>query len=86
MTFCPFCGVRPDVDLRQIHFRDLGVMEALSCPRCTTDLHMLEFDFQPPLRIERCHSCTGLFFNPNNTRWKKSGVCTHRSRNPVAPP
>ena len=64
MTFCPFCGVRPDVDLRQIHFRDLGVMEALSCPQCTTDLHTLEFDFQPPLRIERCHFCTGLFFNP----------------------
>jgi len=64
MTFCPFCGVRQDIDLRQIHFRDLGVEQALSCPQCETGLQVMELDLQPPLRIERCGACAGLFFNP----------------------
>ncbi len=64
MTFCPFCGVRQDVNLRQIHFRDLGADHSLPCPQCETPLGVIEFDTDPPVRIERCQTCYGTFFNP----------------------
>jgi Zn-finger nucleic acid-binding protein len=64
MTFCPFCGVRADIDLRQIHFRDLGQDGSMPCPQCTTPLGVIEFDTEPKIEIERCGSCFGLFFNP----------------------
>ena len=64
MTFCPFCGVRQDIDLRQIHYRDLGENPALPCPCCETPLGVIEFDLQPPVPIERCTKCLGMFFNP----------------------
>ena len=64
MTFCPFCGVRQDVNLRQIHFRDLGCDASLPCPHCTTPLGVIEFDSEPKVRIERCTTCYGTFFNP----------------------
>ena len=64
MTFCPFCGVRQDVNLRQIHFRDLGVDESLPCPECVTPLGVIEFDTDPKIHIERCTTCFGTFFNP----------------------
>ncbi len=64
MTFCPFCGVRQDIDLRQIHFRDLGTDASLLCPECSVPLDVIEMDTRPPLRIERCGTCHGAFFNP----------------------
>lgn len=64
MTFCPFCGVRQDVDLRQIHFRDTGENAGRPCPLCTTPLGVIEFDTEPPIIIERCATCLGMFFNP----------------------
>ncbi len=64
MTFCPFCGVRQEVDLRQIHFRDLGTDAALPCPHCFTPLDVIEFDSAPKIHIERCTTCFGTFFNP----------------------
>jgi Zn-finger nucleic acid-binding protein len=64
MTFCPFCGVRQDVNLRQIHFRDLGTDATLPCPHCVTPLDVIEFDSEPKVRIERCTTCFGTFFNP----------------------
>ena len=64
MTFCPFCGVRQDVNLRQIHFRDLGPEDSLPCPHCTTPLGVIEFDSDPKIHIERCTTCFGTFFNP----------------------
>jgi Zn-finger nucleic acid-binding protein len=64
MTFCPFCGVRQDVNLRQIHFRDLGTDASLPCPHCTTPLDVIEFESEPKVRIERCTTCYGTFFNP----------------------
>ncbi|MEX1113782.1 MAG: zf-TFIIB domain-containing protein [Akkermansiaceae bacterium] len=67
MTFCPFCGVRQDIDLRQIHFRDLGTDEALACPSCSTGLSVIEFETDPTLRIERCKACHGMFFNPGDS-------------------
>ena len=64
MTFCPFCGVRQDVNLRQIHFRDLGSDASLPCPHCTTPLGVIEFDSEPKVHLERCTTCFGTFFNP----------------------
>jgi Zn-finger nucleic acid-binding protein len=64
MTFCPFCGVRQDVNLRQVHFRDLGTDASLPCPHCATPLDVIEFDTEPKIRIERCTTCYGTFFNP----------------------
>lgn len=64
MTFCPFCGVRQDVNLRQIHFRDLGTSENLPCPSCAAPLGVIEFDTEPKIQIERCAACYGTFFNP----------------------
>lgn len=64
MTFCPFCGVRQEVNLRQVHFRDLGFNPSMACPECTTPLSLIEFDTEPAIQIERCPTCYGLFFNP----------------------
>lgn len=64
MTFCPFCGVRADVDLRQINFRDLGDHASMACPSCATPLGVIEFDTEPKMQIERCTACLGMFFNP----------------------
>lgn len=64
MTFCPYCGVRQDIDLRQIHFRDLGCVGNMPCPSCENILHVIEFDTTPPMHVERCESCLGMFFNP----------------------
>lgn len=64
MTFCPSCGVRPDIDLRQLHVRDLGFNPAFACPECSSVINVLEIDTEPRVHIERCGSCHGLFFNP----------------------
>jgi len=64
MTFCPYCGVRQDIDLRQMNFHDLGEDEKLPCPVCSTPLRVIELNIEPKLRIERCNTCFGMFFNP----------------------
>jgi Zn-finger nucleic acid-binding protein len=64
MTFCPYCGVRQDIDLRQVHFRDLGSDGSMACPSCESTLSLIEFDAGVPVRVERCAACHGMFFNP----------------------
>lgn len=64
VTFCPFCGGRQDVNLRRIHFRDLGFNAPMACPECCSPLSRIESDAGPVLQIERCPTCCGLFFNP----------------------
>lgn len=65
MNFCPYCGVRQEIDLRQLHFRDLSVEGAsLSCPECRLPLQLIEVATNPPMKIERCGTCFGMFFNP----------------------
>lgn len=64
MTFCPFCGVRADIDLRQVHFRDLGPDPSMACPQCSTPLDVIELETEPRLQVERCLTCHGMFFNP----------------------
>jgi Zn-finger nucleic acid-binding protein len=64
LTVCNFCGTRQDVDLRQIHFRDLGNNGSMPCPGCESTLNVIEFETDPRIQIERCDTCLGLFFNP----------------------
>jgi Zn-finger nucleic acid-binding protein len=64
MTFCPYCGVRQEIDLRQIHYRNVTPEAALACPSCESTLTVIEFDTQPPFQVERCGACHGMFFNP----------------------
>lgn len=61
MTFCPYCGVRQDIDLRQVHFRDLGMDDSQDCPSCESKLSVIEFDAGVPVRVERCGACHGMF-------------------------
>jgi Zn-finger nucleic acid-binding protein len=63
MMVCPFCGSRQDIDLRKVHFRDLGSDASLSCPDCRTALNVIEIDTDPAMTIERCPACVGMFFN-----------------------
>jgi Zn-finger nucleic acid-binding protein len=63
-TVCPFCGVHQSIDLREIHFRDLGPSPLLPCPCCKTPLHTLKTGSDPDTHLERCPSCHGMFFNP----------------------
>ena len=63
-NICPYCGVRVEVDLKQVHFRDLGPNPNLPCPDCATPLNVIEFQSDPKVAVERCPSCFGMFFNP----------------------
>lgn len=64
MLFCPYCGVRQNIDLRQLNFRDISPETPMPCPACHTPMGALEFDAETPVRIEHCAACHGLFFNP----------------------
>lgn len=65
MKFCPYCGVRQNIDLRQINYRDIHTRKEMPCPSCHTPLGAIEVVVDgKPVRIERCETCEGLFFNP----------------------
>lgn len=36
----------------------------MTCPQCTTPLGVIEFETVSRIRIERCSTCHGMFFNP----------------------
>lgn len=51
--------------MKSIAFQDLGAADpAMPCPACEGKLRQIRIDLQPPLTIERCGGCCGLFFNP----------------------
>lgn len=64
LTICPYCGVKQEIDLKSVHFRDLGCNEGMPCPDCQKPLDVIEFELEPPLQIEKCGDCLGMFFNP----------------------
>jgi len=64
LTICPYCETRQDVDLAQIHYRNLGPEENLPCPECDGGLEVIEFETASSIQIDRCRSCFGLFFDP----------------------
>ncbi len=62
---CGYCGVRNDVDIHGKHaYRLLERQSPRICPACDTPMQSMELDLQPPLNIERCGECFGLFFDP----------------------
>lgn len=63
--YCSYCGVRNDVDLQGKHdYRVVTRQSQRICPECNTAMQTIALDMQPPLQIERCESCFGLFFDP----------------------
>ena len=71
MAFCPFCGVRQEVDLRQIHFRDLGDRRIdLPARSCTSPLGVIEFETEPRIPDRALQRrATACFSIPGN--WKR---------------
>lgn len=69
MNICPFCGVRQDIDLRQVDFRDHGPAHGIPCPDCGAGLASLELATKPVMHLERCVSCHGMFFNPGELEY-----------------
>lgn len=37
---------------------------ALPCPECSNQMEVIEVATSPPMKIERCGGCFGMFFNP----------------------
>ncbi len=66
LTVCPYCGVRTQVDFKVVNHRDLGDgRTSMPCPLCEdTSLKTIEFDTRPPVHVETCGTCHGIFFNP----------------------
>ncbi|MCK9605897.1 MAG: zf-TFIIB domain-containing protein [Methylomonas sp.] len=63
--YCSYCGVRNDVDLLGKHdYRVVSRQSERICPECNVHLQTVALELQPPLHIERCSSCFGLFFDP----------------------
>lgn len=63
--YCRYCGVRNDIDLRAVHHSPaVGEHSERMCPQCRVKLQTIRLDLDPPLQIERCDSCFGLFFDP----------------------
>ncbi len=63
--FCGYCGVRNDVDMRGKHaFTVADNRSPRICPACSIPLQTIQLDSQPPMEIERCSVCFGLFFDP----------------------
>jgi len=63
--YCRYCGTRNDVDLRGKHdYHIITRQSSRICPECNKNLQTIALDMQPPLQIERCESCFGLFFDP----------------------
>lgn len=63
--YCSYCGVRNDIDLRGKH--DFSIVNRQSdriCPECNETMQTISLQMQPPLQIERCEHCFGLFFDP----------------------
>lgn len=63
--YCSYCGVRNDVDLHGKHdYRVVSQESERICPECNIHLQTIALAMQPPLHIERCTHCFGLFFDP----------------------
>ncbi len=63
--YCNYCGTRNDVDLSGKHdYEVVGGLSSRICPECNKNLQTIQLHVQPPLQIERCDTCYGLFFDP----------------------
>jgi len=62
---CEYCGIRNDIDLKDIKFKNLRPHLQRQCPICDIKLQTINVGKKLPLFIERCESCYGIFFDPN---------------------
>ncbi|MBT5935510.1 zf-TFIIB domain-containing protein [Sulfurimonas sp.] len=62
---CEYCGVRNDIDLRDKKFVNLRPHLNRECPICNIKLQTINIGTKLDLFIERCESCYGIFFDPN---------------------
>ncbi|MDD2760778.1 MAG: zf-TFIIB domain-containing protein [Methylomonas sp.] len=63
--YCRYCGVRNDIDIRGKHdFRIVTHQSQRMCPECNVAMQTIGLETQPPMQIERCEKCFGLFFDP----------------------
>lgn len=63
--YCSYCGIRNDIDIHGKH--DYHIVTRQSeriCPECHISMQTISLEMQPPLQIERCEQCFGLFFDP----------------------
>ena len=65
-NICKFCGTLNETDLRAIRQpHGKGERSERPCPRCKTPLHGIELQAGGGLLIDRCDSCMGIFFDPD---------------------
>ncbi len=65
-TKCSYCNVRNDIDLTGRHkFSIQRKPSTRICPHCEKPLQTLKLDLNEPFYIERCKTCFGLFFDPD---------------------
>lgn len=62
-NICQYCNVRNDIDLQANYsFNIKNNSSHCICPHCQHALQSVTVDIIPPLNIERCSNCFGLFF------------------------
>ncbi|PKM10391.1 MAG: hypothetical protein CVV13_13250 [Gammaproteobacteria bacterium HGW-Gammaproteobacteria-3] len=73
---CRYCGVRNDVDLTgKFDYALYNDASNRICPHCDEALQTISLDPQKEFLIERCGSCYGLFFDPDEIeRFLESSV------------
>ncbi len=65
-NICEYCESRNDVDLRVIHeYTTQAPAGERICPRCDIPLKTIDLKVDGTFLIERCETCMGLFFDPN---------------------
>ena len=63
---CQFCGMQNDIDLHGVHeFTVVRPESERICPRCDKPLQTIDLKVEGTFLIERCKTCQGMFFDPN---------------------
>ncbi len=66
LLICQYCKTRQDVDLALISRYTVEKPDCgRICPRCHIPLQLIDLGLDGKFYIERCSSCLGLFFDPN---------------------
>ncbi len=63
---CAYCKTRQDIDLKGLGTHGAGKPETERiCPRCDKPLQTVGLQVEGSFFIERCDTCLGLFFDPD---------------------
>lgn len=66
-NICQYCGRKNDTDLKAFR-RSIrhGSQGELACPRCEEkNLYVLKLELEDKILLDRCQSCFGIFFDPD---------------------